>query len=285
MFKFLWRGKFEHIKRRSLIGDLNEGGLNMLCINSKLISIKFKFFVDFYKGHTSQEYHLGIQWLKFNIKDKLKNFNIIPTGDINCIPDFYKMVIQSVSYVKKIDKDKTLDFKLNTHLNLKTIYKFLKQQQFIKPKFEAQFLQFSDRWNKIYRNIHLKTISTKIKSFNYRFMYLALPTADRFNLKQQQCFVCKSEVETIKHIYLNCSVINGMLAMMFDGEFVHKFKNFDSLRFNIGLNGEEKTIFSKIKYTVWRIRDQFKYNHSLNSNIQTALSIYQTILASEEIIA
>ncbi len=51
----------------------------MLYINSKLRSIKFKFFVYFYKGHTSQEYHMGIQWLMFYIKDKLKKCNIIST--------------------------------------------------------------------------------------------------------------------------------------------------------------------------------------------------------------
>ncbi len=43
-FKFILNSKREFVKRNTMIGDYNEGGLNMICIKSKLLSIKLKFF-------------------------------------------------------------------------------------------------------------------------------------------------------------------------------------------------------------------------------------------------
>ena len=64
---------------------------------------------------------MGIQWLKFFIKDKLTNFNIIPTGDQKKIPSFYKSVIDSLFLMKKIDLENKFNYKSELHFSLKII--------------------------------------------------------------------------------------------------------------------------------------------------------------------
>jgi hypothetical protein len=120
-------------------------GINMICITSKLNDIRFKFFCDFYENFRSEEYHLDIQWLKFQIKDKLVNFNIIPSGDFNIIPTFYNSIVNSFQSVKKIDKEHILDYKPNSNMSLKYIYKVIKNHFFVKTKVESQFLEFNDK--------------------------------------------------------------------------------------------------------------------------------------------
>ncbi len=137
---------------------------------------------------------MSIPWLKFNLRDNLKNFNIIPSGNINLIPDFYKSIITSINFVKKNDKEKILDIKSDRYLKLKIIYDVIKKFYFIKPKIEQQFINFSGEWESIYSSIHKKYFKSSIRSFNYRFIFDALPTTDKFNT-DNLCFFCNKYIE------------------------------------------------------------------------------------------
>ncbi len=70
------------------------------------------------------------------MKEKLTNFNIIPTGDQNKIPLFYKWIIASLNLMKKIDLKNEFNYKSKTHFSLKNIYEKLEKNNFIKPKIE-----------------------------------------------------------------------------------------------------------------------------------------------------
>jgi hypothetical protein len=49
IFNFLWCGKRDFIKRKTIIGNYDEGGHKMICLHSKKMSIRYKHFCDFYK--------------------------------------------------------------------------------------------------------------------------------------------------------------------------------------------------------------------------------------------
>jgi hypothetical protein len=49
IFNFLWCGKRDFIKRKTIIGNYDESGLKRICLHSKIMSIRYKHFCDFYK--------------------------------------------------------------------------------------------------------------------------------------------------------------------------------------------------------------------------------------------
>jgi hypothetical protein len=261
-------GKRDFIKRKTLIGDIDEGGINMICITSKLKSIRFKFFSDFYENFRSEEYHLGIQWLKFQVKDKLVNFNIIPSGDLNIIPPFYNSIFSSFQFVKKIDKENILDYKSNSNLSLKFIYKVIKKHFFVKPKIESQFLEFDDKWKFIYKNIHNKSINSTIRSFNYRFLFDALPTADKFGYNQSSCCFCNNTVESLKHIYTECLIIKQLIS---DSSYLYKdfdkcFNSYEGIRFLTKFSHFENVKICELKFIIWKMRDLCRINNGLKAS-------------------
>ena len=46
---YLWSCKRDYIKRTTLVGNYEEGGLKMICLNSKINSIRYKYYCEFIK--------------------------------------------------------------------------------------------------------------------------------------------------------------------------------------------------------------------------------------------
>ena len=64
LYEFLWSGKGEKIKRKTLIGDIQDGGLKMIDIPSFVKSIKLK-------------------WIGKLLDEEKANWKIIPTCFLN----------------------------------------------------------------------------------------------------------------------------------------------------------------------------------------------------------
>jgi hypothetical protein len=61
-----------------------------------------------------------------------------------------------------------------------------------------------------YNSIHKKYFKSSIRSFNYRFIFVPLPTSDKFNT-DNRCVFCIKYRDSLKHISIECNIIKDLL--------------------------------------------------------------------------
>jgi hypothetical protein len=96
-YRFIWKGKPDKVKRLTLIGDYEKGGLNMVDINTYFKSLKVSWIKRLPSSETSnwkvipRKYldTFGKNWLIF--KMNIDNGKLIE--NFNDIPVFYKEII------------------------------------------------------------------------------------------------------------------------------------------------------------------------------------------------
>ena len=91
-------------------------------------------------------------------------------------------------------------------LKLKEIYIILRKKHEISAKIEYALEQ--NKITEMYRNIHDKSLTSDLISFNYKVVFGALYTADKFNnvKNNNKCVLCCKCKETCKHIFSECAV-------------------------------------------------------------------------------
>ena len=107
IFKFLWHGKREKIKRSTLIGHKTEGGLDMLDTESFFRSLKIKWIKTLLNKEEANwkilpKYFLNVFGNDFLIfQMNLHNIKNIKNIENIFIPDFYKDLIETWICIKK----------------------------------------------------------------------------------------------------------------------------------------------------------------------------------------
>ena len=107
IFKFLWHGKREKIKRSTLIGNKTEGGLDMLDTESFFRSLKIKWIKTLLNKEEANWKILPNYFLNIFGKDFLIfHMNLCHIKNIKnienlFIPDFYKDLIENWLHSKK----------------------------------------------------------------------------------------------------------------------------------------------------------------------------------------
>ena len=258
MYNFVWKGKREFIEREQMIKIKEEGGLNMICLRSTLNAMNIKYFYDFVLFHDRHEYQFNLLFFKNFIKDHLKNFNIIPVESEKNMPFFYKSIFFSIKDYLKIDK-KFLAFE-NQPPRQKEIYLNIKKSVASLNKIELNSKK-SYNWKLIYKSIHLKQLSSKLRSNNYKILNNGLPTADKFvGEKNNKCHFCVKEKENLEHVYGKCEIVMDCIRRSHPQLLTEiKEANYETFSKNINLNKKQIIIFSNIKLIIWQTRSIIKY--------------------------
>ena len=81
-YRFIWKGKPDKIKRLTLIGDYEKGGLNMVDINSYFKSLK-------------------VSWFKRLLSSKTSNWKVIPRKYLDKFGKNWLILMISQSSIKK----------------------------------------------------------------------------------------------------------------------------------------------------------------------------------------
>ena len=89
---YVWNNKIELFKRKTLIKDKREEGLDMIGINAKIDSIAVKYYIFILNNYQMIEYQYGLKWLKFKMRKFLEYINMIPDEDDNLIPEYYENI-------------------------------------------------------------------------------------------------------------------------------------------------------------------------------------------------
>ena len=98
-FKFIWNGKPDKVKRNTLIGDFEKGGLKMIDIESYFISLKASWVSRLADSKFSNWKLIPLKylnvfgkiWLIFKMNIDVKKHKQF----LNNIPEFYKNVLTS----------------------------------------------------------------------------------------------------------------------------------------------------------------------------------------------
>ena len=98
-FKFIWDGKPDKVKRNTMIGNFEMGGLNMIDIGSYFASLRASWVSRFVSGEMDNwklipyKYfrQFGKNWLIFSMNIEYKKIK----DYLRFIPDFYKEILQT----------------------------------------------------------------------------------------------------------------------------------------------------------------------------------------------
>ena len=292
-FKYIWNGNAELIGRNFLYSEFKNGGLNMVCIRAKIYMIFIRNLLYVKKNMNRMHYQFSIFWMKWNFKDFLSNYNILPGGLDNERPSYFSYMIEcwkkfrikfedwvlkenerrKKKYEEKfkffLDKSKIKPFAfydknfLNNSILLKSkfIYNlFLEDFSMIK-KLPYHFKKITEE--NIFLDIH-KLNSSNVRLVNYKLIFNSLPTNYKFkNRYDKICFMCKKKLnEDIKHIFVNCKYAKEAFGYVKSDFMTDKTLNnsLELLEFKRDVDDFDYRILSCYVYSMWRVRNSLKHN-------------------------
>ena len=266
LYTFIWNGAIEMISRRTLILPYESGGLAMMSVRARIETILFNQFQNIVLNKHKLEYQLGIYWLKFSLKDyHLENFNIIPGGLEKDRPDIYAEIIKAANRVNETFPDKKKALKLES----KAIYQSLLVKYEKAPK--LQTLNPSLDWKEVFKLNQFVCRDSNIRSFNYKFLYDAIPCNQRFNNREKiKCYFCNNKTESTSHVFVECELTKDLFKSM-ESQFETKnlVLSVKKLCLAETLPKNDYILLSLFKIVIWQLRNYARThkNTSLSKTI------------------
>ena len=269
VYQFIWCNSFELIKRKTLILPYERGGLNNVCIRSKIKTCLIQNFINIYINNERMFYQLSVKYMKYDLRHLkiFKSFNIIPTSDRR--PDIYDLIHDSIAEIKTIDQDFFKNIKKNTS---KQTYNKLIEKICIKPKVEC--IYECDDWKQVYNRIHKSNENSDLRSFLYKLLFNALHSENRFNNKKKMCFFCKINRESCDHLFFDCKEVKNLFQTIQDQL---ENKNMILTKKNFWLNNQNtNNDFKSVSiflYCIWMIRESLRKS-KIKQNIKVMFNNY-----------
>ena len=269
IYKYLWSNKQELIKRATLIRSKKEGGLDMIDINSKMEAIRIKQYLYILNNYNKIEYQYSLKWLKFKMRNFISNINIIPyEPDYN---DYYENIITTINKNRSVVEE---IINKNMFMNLKSIYEMIKKKNEIKPKIEENCLLEDIDWNFVYKKVLFKMLQSKMKVFNYKLLFAALSSKEKF-YKTGKCDLCFKEINEIifDHLYFKCPKLCAY-GEIYLQEDLYKRLNKNNLVFFKNINEKEICAFTTFELDIWNLYIVLKHQ---SLNINELIRIFKTL--------
>ena len=130
-------------------------------------------------------------------------------------------------------------------------------------------------WNIVWGNIKMSYCSNKSKQFQWKFLHNTIFTEHRLNLMRMSnglCNMCKSERETLFHLFFNCVTIQPVLAkfeIIINAVIDRLDIGLRNLQFADIVLGYHKvpnkcnllnTILFELKWNTWKFRNSCKFD-------------------------
>ena len=277
IYNFLWHGKREKIKRTTLIGQTEYGGIEMCDTNSFFKSLKFKW-IKMLIDKTDANWKIlpnyfleifGENFLIFNMN--LENLKSIKNYNTRFIPSFYLDIINTWLQINQLTT-----LKPNTYKSIRKsvicgnrYIKFRGQCLIFKNWIESGIIFINDIID-INGNISDVFLLNKLRNkcdwiSEISKLKAAIPTSWKTILKDEHSIKSKIKTSSKLRIYINKKLIdidstqnkqiyNILISQMFSKPYVHTYWNqyFDSI-----------FIWEKVYKTLHSLKDnrikQFKY--------------------------
>ena len=290
-YKFIWNS-CELIKRDTLLLDYSEGGLKMISIRAKLKTISLRNFMYIKFCINRPQYQLSVYWLKFYLRDYIKNFNIFPGGLDQNRPIFFKEMIKNIIEFKNLysnwaksenEKRQKIIENLNKVSNKKKVFKeiepnFLENfkrltSKFIYEKFIIGYknctnllpnLRSTDQ-KLVFNSLHQNNRLSNLVVFNYKLLFKALPTNKKFNNRyEKKCYLCnKVTDESISHLFVECDLAKKCYDFVKNKFLLDKNirLSLNLVQYKLNINKNDYAMISTFAYSIWHIRNKIKHSN------------------------
>ena len=259
IFKFIWHSPIELIKRDTLILPYQDGGMSMFHLSARLKTIALQTYLYIRRNYQRDFYQLSIKWLKFQLRDLgLKNFNLLPYGGDEGLPEMYQVIIDSQNEFKEYDRNFT-----RKNLTSKMTYELFRKPYEKRSKRESEYIDIN--WTEVYNKINNKSLDSDLRVINYKILNEALSLNIKlYNTLGEKCIFCEKHTETRDHLFVECSFTKKMY------EYVRpKLNNQNSCNkleiiINFNLDEDDVKVISIFKMSIWSLRNLLKKRKNSN---------------------
>ena len=206
-FRFIWHSVYEPVARNTLYLSFVDGGLNVPNFELKCEALYLSHLQKLINNYDAKwtyfaKYWLGIQLRRFNPSLASNSF---PHSDN--IPPFYQVCIST--FRKLLDLYPDISF---SSIKTRDFYQRLLSENKIQPKCISVFpqLNFKNIWHNMYLNCidpHARDVYWKVI---HEVIYVNYFLFSKRITKENQCPLCKTQVETINHLFLECKFVNPL---------------------------------------------------------------------------
>ena len=264
IFNFLWNGKPEAIKRETLYNSFDKGGLNVVDIKSKLESFRILQILSLIKGTKSKWKYFAVYWIGLHLRKYVSAFASLSIPHSEKIPAYYKQALSCFRQFEKLCPD----FTLRQTITTKFIYYNVLQTRTISPKVLTVHptMDFSQIW----KAIQCSFVDPRYRDLAWRIAHQIIPTQNllfKYNISRNaKCYLCKQRVETLCHLFYECSMLDGLWAyvasifickvtismniILFNKYTPHANKHFNELLL---------LLVNLLKFCIWTKRNQAKH--------------------------
>ena len=267
-FRFIWNSVYEPVARNTLYLSFADGGLNVPNFELKCEALYLSHLQKLINNYDAKwtyfaKYWLGIQLRRFN--PSLAS-NSIPHSDN--IPPFYQVCISI--FRKLLDLYPDISF---SSIKTRDFYKRLLSENKNQPKCISTFPQLN--FKKIWHNMYLNCIDSHARDVYWKIIheviYVNYFLFSKRIRKENQCPLCKTQVETINHLFLECKFVNPLnkVVLSLIRQITNNQITFSELVFRFHILPKLPKRITEIclilltesRYVIWLNRNLVKYEN------------------------
>ena len=214
MFLFIWSGDKDRVKRGVMHQATLLGGQNVVNINLKLEAFRILLLIKLIIEEGTHRWRsLAIYFVGFHLRKWKPAFaaNTIPHAAV--IPPFYARALKDF----KAFTDNFPLIKLDS-LNSLKIYNLLLSKKLTTPSICLKQENLLINFNTVWSNASSSFLCPGLRDFCWRVAHGVLPLNDKLHRQDKattdKCPLCRTDVENPLHLFLLCSVVVPVLAVV-----------------------------------------------------------------------
>ena len=214
MFRFVWKGGQDRVRRTVTVKSVQEGGLGVVDIAVKLKAFRIRFVIEFLFGRRDRvvdcfvRYYLGIGLRDW---DPSLASNLFPHA--LDLPPFYAEMLQD--FRGFVRSHPTLGL---AGLPVRRIYGLLQADAGVVPAVCEDWANLSVDFSAVWRNASNVFLDAKLRELNWTVVHGVLPTNDilhHFDVRATVlCPLCENAWASAAHLFLHCSVVTRTLRLL-----------------------------------------------------------------------
>ena len=219
LFPFVWSKKREWMARTSVVQLLGQGGLGVVNIGQKVLSLRAVWLRRFFCNPTYRwsvffSHHISSVFSGQSVQEVLGR-DRIPVYLINRLPQFYRGILHAWVQLRGQFVEGSCviprppdSFTAVTVLTARTSYSLLQRSSRVKHRSVSKFraLGFSVTWTATWASLRLWRFVRSVQDTAWLSFHGILPTADRFTRfrmnVQSSCFC--GDPESLVHLFALC---------------------------------------------------------------------------------
>ena len=267
IFNFLWSGKSETINRNTMYLPLEEGGVGILNIKYKYMSMLLFQILKLIKNSEASWTNFGHMYLGLSLR-RFSNYTFdncnyphrIPTE-----PGFYQECVKALNIITRAKPD----FELKTSLTSKDLYKLLLKSNDFTMTCQRKYPEVNFKF--LFQTLKGSMIDMYAFNTTFKCIHSVLAVSNtlfRFGINVSPfCKFCPFCPETIEHILLHCNInhlARHYVKYVCFAVFDHEISDQD-LRYGLSKNTkflkQITYLISEYRLAVWSCRNKWIFEN------------------------